>query len=103
VSRFPIWNLREKGKSVGKRHYIAVYTDSGYICGCEHRHPNIATATACISQPGGYVVAVRRGKTLRLTEVEEAEFQKLMYGRPEPVQQGPDIALLINGKLETTI
>lgn len=86
---------------MGKRHYIAVYTDSGCICGCDHRHANIATATACISQPGGYVVAVRRGKTLPLTDIEEAEFQKLMYGHTEKVEPATDIALLINGKLNT--
>lgn len=88
---------------MGQRHYIAVYTDSGCICGCEHRHPNIATATACIAQPGGYVVAVRRGIILPLTEVEEAEFQRLMYGQAEAIKPQPGIALLINGKLQTTI
>jgi len=41
------------------------------------------TAAACISEPGGYVVAVRRGKYFPLTDAEEAEFQKLMYGQPE--------------------
>jgi len=83
---------------VSKRHYIAVYTDSGFLCGCEHQHSNIATATACISQPGGYVVAVQRGKSLPLTEAEEAEFQQLMYGRPASVQPALDLAVVVNGK-----
>ena len=86
---------------MGKRYYIAVHTDSGCICGCDHKHPNIATATACISQPGGYVVAIRRGKTLPLTDAEEAEFQEFMYGQPELIQSAPDLALLVNGKVKT--
>ena len=69
---------------MGKRHFIAVYTDSGCLCGCDHKHQNVTTATACISQPGGYVVAVRRGKYLPLTEVEEAEFQRAMFGTEPP-------------------
>jgi hypothetical protein len=85
---------------MSKRYYVAVQTDSGCICGCKHKHQNVTTATACISEPGGYVVAIRRGKTLRLTEAEEAEFQRAMYGRTESV--GPTaVALLINGKLKT--
>jgi hypothetical protein len=63
-----------------KKHFIAVYTDSGCLCGCEHKHQNVTTATACISQPGGYVVAIRRGNYLPLTAVEEAEFQQAMFG-----------------------
>jgi hypothetical protein len=86
---------------MGKRYYVAVHTDSGCICGCDHKHPNVTTATACISESGGYVVAIRRGKTLHLTETEEAEFQKVMYGRTESVKQTPDLALLLNGKLKT--
>lgn len=84
---------------MGKRYYVAVHTDSGCICGCDHKHANIATATACISQPGGYVVAIRRGKTLPLTDTEEAEFQKLMYGGAVRIEYAPDLALLISGKL----
>jgi hypothetical protein len=86
---------------MGKRHYVAVYTDSDCLCGCSHRHKNITTATACISQPGGYLVALRRGKTLPLTDAEEAEFQKAMYGRTESIERAPDLALLLNGKLKT--
>jgi hypothetical protein len=65
---------------MGTRHFVAVHTDSGCILGCEHKHRNVTTATACISQPGGYVVAVRRRKYLPLTELEEAEFQRAMFG-----------------------
>jgi hypothetical protein len=86
---------------MGKRHYVAVHTDSGCVLGCDHKHQNVTTATACISEPGGYVVAICRGKTLQLTEAEEAEFQKAMYGRTESVKQTPDLALLLNGKLKT--
>jgi hypothetical protein len=69
------------------RHYVAVHTDSGCIIGCAHKHQNVTTATHCISEPGGYVVAVRRRKYFPLTDAEEAEFQKAMYGRGEPVQK----------------
>ena len=66
---------------MGKRHFVAVYTDSEMLLGCAHKHQNVTTAAACISQPGGYVVAVRRRKFLPLTEAEEAEFKQAMYGR----------------------
>lgn len=68
---------------MGKRHFVAVYTDSGCTVGCGHTHQNVATATACVSQPGGYVVAVRRRRYLALTEAEEAEFQRLMFGKAD--------------------
>lgn len=68
---------------MGRRHFVAVYTDCGCILGCGHKHQNVLTATACVSQPGGYVVAVRRGRYLALSESEEAEFQKLMFGRAD--------------------
>ncbi len=84
-----------------KRYYVAVHWDSDCMCGCPHKHKNITTATACISEAGGYVVAVRRGKTRQLTDAEEAEFQKAMYGRTESVRQAPDLALLLNGRLKT--
>jgi hypothetical protein len=68
---------------MGKRHFVAVYTDSGSLVGCAHKHQNVTTAAACISQPGGYVIAVRRRKFFPLTEAEEAEFEKVMYGGGE--------------------
>jgi hypothetical protein len=86
---------------MGKRHFVAVYTDSGCLCGCEHRHRNVTTATACISQPGGYVLAVQGQEFLPLTDVEEAEFQKAMSGRGEQRRPGLDLSLLINGRLKT--
>jgi hypothetical protein len=65
-----------------KEYYEAVFTDSGTcIIGCGHKHQNIATAAACISQPGGYVVGVNRGGTFRgLNDQEEAAFQRAMFG-----------------------
>jgi hypothetical protein len=83
---------------MGNRHFVAVHTDSGCILGCDHRHRNVTTATACISQPGGYVVAVRRRKYLPLTEIEEAEFQQAMFGRGEQ-RQALDSVLLLSGDL----
>jgi hypothetical protein len=78
---------------MGNRHFVAVYTDSGCILGCDHKHRNVTTATARISEPGGYVVAVRRRKCFPLTELEQAEFQKAMFGREDRRQQAFDFAL----------
>jgi len=85
---------------MGKTHFVAVYSDGGCLCGCDHKHQNVTTATACISQAGGYVVAVRSRKYRALTEVEEAEFQRAMYGREE-LRRAPDLAILLNGQLKT--
>jgi hypothetical protein len=65
-----------------KKYYEAVFTDSGTcMIGCGHRHQNIATATACISQAAGYVVRVNRwGKFRQLNEEEEADFHIAMFG-----------------------
>lgn len=69
---------------MSKRYFVAVYTDcDSCVVGCEHKHQNVTTAAACISAPGGYVVAVRRRKFLPLTNAEESEFQKAMHGRRE--------------------
>jgi hypothetical protein len=84
---------------MGKRHFVAVHTDSGCIFGCDHKHQNVTTATACISQPGGYIVAVRRRKYLPLSELEETEFQKAMFGREETPEQASDAAMLLKRKL----
>ena len=95
-------NLESKRIEVGrlvdmsKRYFVAVYTDSGCLCACEHKHQNVTTAAACISQPGGYVVAVRRQQYLPLTEAEQAEFESAMYGRQEP-SEAPAIPLLVGG------
>lgn len=74
-----------------KKYYEAVFTDSGTcMIGCGHKHQNIVTATACISQPGGYIVAVNRcGQFRELNPEEEAEFQRAMFGdgkRPDSKQ-----------------
>jgi hypothetical protein len=84
---------------MSKRHFVAVYTDSGCIVGCSH---NLATAVACVSEPGGYVIARCRRKHRPLTDAEEAEFQKLMYGSEETKKrEAPDLGLFIKGKLGT--
>jgi hypothetical protein len=97
VDSLPLGNTSEKAPvcKMGKRHFVAVYTDSGCIVGCGHTHQNVATATACVSQPGGYIVAVRRRKYLQLTDDEEAEFQKLMFGRTDQERScASDVSLL---------
>jgi hypothetical protein len=82
---------------MGKVHYVAVHSDSGCFRACCHKHSNITTATACISEPGGYVVAVRRRKYRQLTDKEEAEYQQAKYGKEERRQRFPDLALLVTG------
>ena len=98
----PFWNQMEvahpRGSEMGKRTFVAVHTDCDCLLACNHKHLNVTTATACISAPGGYVVAVRRRKFLPLTAAEEAEFQSTMYGRGKAEKRlVPDIGLL--GKL----
>lgn len=85
-----------------KRHFVAVYTESECLLACDHKHPNVTTATACISQPGGYVVAVRRRKFLPLTAAEEAEFQAAMYGHGKAVEkrEAPSLGVPVNGDLK---
>jgi len=66
-------------------YYFAASTDSGCLLGCDHHHQTVTSAAACINCAGGYVIAVENGKYRALNDVEEAEFQKAMYGT-EPVQ-----------------
>ena len=82
---------------MGKRYFVAVYTDSGFLLACDHRHPNVSTATACIAHAGGYVVAVERDKFLALSEAEEAQFQVAMYGPAEAAkpENVPDLGLMV--------
>ena len=63
-----------------KTYYEAWYTDSGCTIGCDHKHETIASATACISQAGGYVVAIRNRTYRALNAVEEARFQEALHG-----------------------
>jgi hypothetical protein len=76
-----------------KKYYEAVSTDSGTcVIGCGHKHQNIATATACISQAGGYVVGVNRwGKFRQLNDQEEAEFHKAMFGHGNRPDSEPSL------------
>ena len=62
------------------RHYFAAWTDSGCLLGCDHEHPTIASAVACIPCAGGYVVAVENGTLHALNDNEVFEFQAAMYG-----------------------
>jgi len=47
------------------------------------------------------VLAVQGQEFLPLADVEEAEFQKAMYGREEQRGRGLDLSLLIHGRLKT--
>ncbi len=59
--------------------YLAVYTDSGCLIGCDHEHATVISAVACISAAGGYVIAVEDGQLRELNDSEEREFQLAMY------------------------
>lgn len=60
--------------------YFSAWTDSDCLLGCDHQHPTVTSATACTSFAGGFVIAVEKGVLRALDDVEEAEFQKAMYG-----------------------
>jgi hypothetical protein len=61
-------------------HYFAAWTDSGLLLGCDHLHGNVISAANCISEGGGYVVAVQNGRLRALKETEEKLFQMALYG-----------------------
>lgn len=63
-------------------YYFAAWTDSGFLLGCYHQHNTIASATACISAAGGYVIADENGVMRALSGKEEAAFQCVMWGAP---------------------
>ena len=70
----------KRGRSMASLYYLAAGTDSGSLISCEHEHETIASAVACLSKAGGYVVAVENGEVRVLDNCEEAEFQYAMYG-----------------------
>ncbi|HWY56578.1 MAG TPA: hypothetical protein VNZ03_19085 [Terriglobales bacterium] len=60
--------------------YFSAWTDSGCLLGCFHEHPTVASAVACISYAGGYVIAVEKGVLRALNDAEDKEFRKAVYG-----------------------
>src|SRR5512133_3914558 len=70
----------ETDRPMNSIHYIAVWTDSGSLVGCNHVHQTVTSAVACINTAGGFVLAV--GTSLReLTPAEQEEFKTATYGR----------------------
>jgi hypothetical protein len=68
--------------------YFSAWADSGCLLGCSHEHQTVPAAVACISCTGGYVIAVEKGVLRALTDAEEVEFQKAMYGsKVEPLRR----------------
>jgi hypothetical protein len=61
-------------------HYFAAWTDSGCLLGCEHLHGSVISAANCISEAGGYVVAVQNGRLRALNDKEEKLFQLALHG-----------------------
>lgn len=62
-------------------YYFAAWTDSGCLCGCDHKHNTVASAVACKAPyAGSYVVAVERGQLRELNVEEEIEYQRTQYG-----------------------
>jgi len=60
-------------------YYFAAWTDSGCLLGCQHRHATVISA-ACISEAGGYVIAVQKGELRELNDKEEETFLITAYG-----------------------
>jgi hypothetical protein len=54
--------------------------NSGFLLGCEHEHPTVISAAACMSSAGSYVVAVENGKLRERNDAEEREFQHAVHG-----------------------
>ena len=71
---------REEGTAVPNLYYFAGWTDSGCLLGCEHHHRTVISAANCISEAGGYVVAVEKGKLRALNDGEEELFGLAYYG-----------------------
>ena len=73
--------VRLPKQTEGTFHYVAVYADadSHGVKVCEHQHRTVSSATACISECGGYVFAMDKGELLSLADHEETEFQTAMY------------------------
>ena len=63
--------------------YLAAWTDSGCLRGCDHEHQTVPEAVACISCAGGYVIAVENKVFRALNDAEEAEFQSAPRLVPE--------------------
>ena len=70
-------------------YYRAVDAADQIVCECIHEHQTVASAVACITWAGGYVVGVEDGIMRGLTDAEEAEFQSAMYGRASKSKLGP--------------
>jgi hypothetical protein len=68
-----------------KVHYLAAWTDSGLFFVCDHEHQTVASAVACISVAGGYVVAFETEQR-ELNDREMAEFQRAMFGTSSELQ-----------------
>jgi hypothetical protein len=60
--------------------YMAAWTDSELLLGCDHMHTTIASAVACGTLAGSYVIAVEVRKLRQLNAREERQFQALRYG-----------------------
>lgn len=64
-------------------YYFAAWTECGCLLGCEHKHKTVTEAVHCISQAGGYVVAVENGLHRPLNGQEEREY---WHARRKPLQ-----------------
>lgn len=71
---------REEGTVIPNLYYFAAWTDSGCLLGCDHHHRTVISAANCISEAGGYVVAVENGKYRALNDGEEELFRLAYSG-----------------------
>jgi hypothetical protein len=72
--------LGEEGTVIPNLYYFAAWTDSGCLLGCDHHHRTVISAANCISEAGGYVVAVENGKYRALNDGEEELFRLAYSG-----------------------
>jgi hypothetical protein len=73
-------HMHSQELAIQRLYYFAAWTDSGRLLGCHHRHQTVISAANCISEAGGYVVAVEKGNLRALSTVEEELFQLALYG-----------------------
>ena len=77
-------------------YYFAAWTESGCLLGCDHEHHTIASASACMSKPGSYVVAIENGRLRALNDAEEAEFQRAVHGDVTEEVKGISVTVSVN-------
>jgi hypothetical protein len=72
--------VHANGVVSARLYYFSAWTDSGCLLGCEHLHSSVISAANCISEAGGYVIAVEKGRLRALDQGEEKLFELAIHG-----------------------